>query len=167
MTRLVAPLGGAISQGEHMEPQLTRSIAAPMGGRGLRTDGGDYTIWPRQDADGQARVVHAAGVLSAAFGVWQVLAPRGFARTVGMSYPSWLLRAVGVCDLALGVAILARPESRSWRRARFVNDLLDTGLIGAAVFAPSANRRRLAAFAALAAGVLALDARAARATAPE
>jgi hypothetical protein len=83
-----------------------------------------------------------------------------------MTYPSWLLRAVGACDLALGVAILARPESRSWRRARFVNDLFDTGLIGAAVFAPRANRRRLAAFAALAAGVTALDARAARAGTP-
>jgi hypothetical protein len=136
-----------------------------MGGRGLRTDGGDYRAWTGPDA-GQARVVHAAGIVSAAFGAWQLLAPRMFARAVGMTYPSWLLRAVGACDLALGVAILARPESRSWRRARFVNDLFDTGLIGAAVFAPRANRRRLAAFAALAAGVTALDARAARAGTP-
>jgi uncharacterized protein YjeT (DUF2065 family) len=151
-----------------MEPQLTRSVAAPMGGRGLRTDGGaDYTFWPLQDAGGQARVVHVSGMLSAAFGAWQLIAPRQFARTVGMSYPDWLLRAVGACDLAVGVAILARPESRNWRRARFVNDLLDTGLIGAAAFAPRTNRRRLAAFAALAAGVIALDARAARAGAPE
>ena len=146
-----------------MEPQMTRSVAAPMGGRGLRTDGGDSSFWSAGDAGGQARVVHAAGMVSAAFGTWQLLAPRLFARSVGMTYPDWLLRMVGACDLALGVAILARPESRNWRRARFVNDLLDTGLIGAALFAPNANRRRLAAFAALAAGVIALDARAARA----
>jgi hypothetical protein len=134
-----------------------------MGGRGLRTDGGDYAIWPEPGSLGEARVVHAAGIVSAVFGAWQLFAPRMFAHAVGMTYPNWLLRAVGACDLALGVAILAKPESRNWRRARLVNDLLDTGLIGAAAFAPRSNRRRLAAFAALAAGVTALDARAARA----
>jgi uncharacterized protein YjeT (DUF2065 family) len=150
-----------------MEPQMTRSVAAPMGGRGLRTDGSDSSFWSVEDSGGQARVVHAAGIVSVAFGAWQLLAPRMFARSVGMAYPDWLLRLVGACDLAVGVAILARPESRNWRRARFVNDLLDTGLIGAAAFAPQANRRRLAAFAVLAAGVTALDARAARAGAPQ
>ena len=146
-----------------MEPQLTRSVAAPMGGRGLRTDGGDYRyLWPGQDASGQERVVHASGMVSAVFGAWQLLAPRLFARTVGLAYPDWLLRLAGARDLALGVAILARPEAPVWRRARFVSDLLDTGLIGAAAFAPRTDRRRLAAFAALAAGVIALDARAAR-----
>ena len=139
-----------------MEPQLTRSVAAPMG----------YSIWPAPDAAGQARVVHAAGVVSAVFGAWQLLAPRLFARSVGMSYPNWLLRAVGACDLALGVAMLVRPEALNWRRARVVNGLLETGLIGAAAFAPRADRRRLAAFAALAAGVIALDVRAARARTP-
>jgi hypothetical protein len=134
-----------------------------MGGPGIRTDGGDFAIWPEPGSAGEARVVHAAGLLSAVFGAWQLIAPRMFGRTVGMAYPDWLLRAVGACDLALGVAILAKPESRNWRRARIVNDLLDTGLIGAAAFAPRADRRRLAAFAALAAGVIALDARAARA----
>jgi hypothetical protein len=150
-----------------MEPQMTRSVAAPMGGRGLRTDGGDYTFWRVDEAGGQARVVHAAGIVSAAIGAWQLLAPRLFARSVGMPYPNWLWRLAGARDLALGVAILARPESRNWRRVRFVNDLLDTGLIGAAAFAPNANRRRMAALAALAAGVIALDARAARAGSPE
>jgi hypothetical protein len=149
-----------------MEPQLIRSVAAPMGGRGLRTDGGEYAFWPARDSGGQARVVHVAGMVSAAFGAWQLFAPRLFARAVGMTYPNWLLRMVGARDLALGVAILARPESRNWRRARLANDLLDIGLIGAAAFAPRANRRRVAAFAALAAGVIALDARAARAGNP-
>lgn len=147
-----------------MEPQLTRSVAAPMGGPGLRTDGGDYHyLWPAQNASGPQRVVHAAGMVSAVFGAWQLLAPRLFSRAVGMTYPDWLLRLAGARDLALGVAILARPESAGWRRVRFVNDLLDTGLIAAAAFAPRADRRRLAAFAALAAGVIALDARAMRA----
>lgn len=51
------------------------------------------------------------------------------------------------------------------RRARFVTDMLDTTLIGAA-YARSPNRRRLSAFAAVAAGVVVLDARTAEAGQP-
>ena len=61
-------------------------------------------------------------------------------------------------DLLLGLGLLGRPQSPEWRRARFVNDMLDTTLIGAA-FARSSNRLRLATFAAIAAGVIVLDAR--------
>jgi hypothetical protein len=65
---------------------------------------------------------------------------------------------VGARDLALGLALLARPASPGWRTTRFVNDVLDTSLIGAAAFGRTTNRRRLAGFAALAAGVMLLDA---------
>jgi len=100
-----------------------------------------------------------SGWVSTGFGLFQLLAPHAFVRMVGMPYPAWLIRAVGARDLFLGAGLLARPESPGWRTARFVNDLLDTTLVGAAVFGRSANRRRLAAFAALAAGVILLDGR--------
>jgi hypothetical protein len=107
------------------------------------------------DAGRQGQV---SGWVSTGFGLFQLLAPRSFLRLVGMPYPPWLIRAVGVRDLALGVGLLAQPASDNWRVRRFVNDVLDTGLIGAAAFARSSNRRRLAAFAAVAASVILLDA---------
>jgi hypothetical protein len=105
-----------------------------------------------------ARQGLVSGWVSTGFGLVQLLAPRSFLRMVGMPYPPWLIRAVGARDLLLGLGLLARPESPEWRTTRFVNDVLDTGLIGAAAFAHSTNRRRLGAFAAVAAGVILLDA---------
>jgi hypothetical protein len=115
-----------------------------------------------QSADA-ARQGMVSGWVSTGFGLLQMLAPRAFLRVVGMPYPPWLIRAVGARDLALGVALLARPGSQGWRTTRLVNDVLDTGLIGAAAFGRTTNRRRLAAFAAFAAGVILLDAMTARA----
>jgi hypothetical protein len=100
----------------------------------------------------------ASGWVSTGFGLFQLVAPHTFCRLTGMPYPSWLIRAVGARDVLLGSGLLARPDSPSWRMARFANDLLDTTLIGAAVFGRSTDRRKLAGFAALAAAVMALDA---------
>jgi hypothetical protein len=102
-----------------------------------------------------------AGGVSATFGVVQMLAPRLVARTVGMTYPPWVLRAIGLRDLALGLVMLARPTPR-WRWVRVGNDMFDYGIIAAAAFLPGAQRRRLAGFAAFAAGIVALDLGAAR-----
>ena len=104
------------------------------------------------------RLGTASGWVSTGFGLFQLLAPRAFLRAVGMPYPPWLIRIVGARDLLLGLGLLGRPESPDWRRARFVNDMLDTTLIGAA-YARSPHRGRLTAFAAVAAAVVALDAR--------
>jgi hypothetical protein len=102
----------------------------------------------------------ASGWVSTGFGLIELLAPRAFLRAVGMPYPPWLIRLMGARDLVLGLGLLGQPDSPTWRRARFVNDMLDTTVIGAA-YAGSRNRRRLSAFAALAAAVVALDARSA------
>jgi hypothetical protein len=115
------------------------------------------------DAARSKRMGMVSGLVSTGFGVLQLLAPRAFARAIGMPFPPWLIRAVGARDLALGLAMLAQPKTVGWRRTRFVNDLLDTGLIGAAFFTPLSDRRRLTAFAAVAAGVIAFDACAAAA----
>jgi hypothetical protein len=106
-----------------------------------------------------------SGWISTSFGVLQFCAPRTFARAVGMRYPPALIRAVGARDFALGVGILAQPESTGWRWSRAVSDIMDVALVGAAAFAPS-SRRRLGAFAALAAAVVAFDVVAARHRAP-
>lgn len=116
-----------------------------------------------QRMDEVARQGMVSGMVSTGFGLFQLLAPRAFLNLVGMPYPPWLIRAVGARDLFLGLGLLARPASSGWRTTRLVNDVLDTGLIGAAALARSTRRRRLAAFAAFAAGVILLDTMTARA----
>jgi hypothetical protein len=103
-----------------------------------------------------------AGCVSAGFGVLQMLAPRMIERTIGMSYPLWFIRLIGLRDLALGLTMLARPESPRWLWTRVGNDLFDCGIIAGAAFVPRVRRRRLAGFAAFAAGIVALDLAAAR-----
>jgi hypothetical protein len=121
-------------------------------------------------AAGRGRRLYALATwISVGFGAWQLLAPRSFARTVGMTYPNWLIRATGARDLGLGIGMLAKPESGGWRWARAASDVMDTGLIGAAFLMRGSDRARLAAFAGVAAGVVALDMRvaAAKGIAPE
>ncbi|MES2902248.1 MAG: hypothetical protein V4723_21145 [Pseudomonadota bacterium] len=74
------------------------------------------------------RMGKISGLVSAGFGIVQLVAPRSFARLIGMAFPPWVIRTVGVRDLALGIAMLSRPGTPAWRQARLVNDMLDTGL---------------------------------------
>ncbi|GAB3434057.1 hypothetical protein NX773_17765 [Massilia solisilvae] len=150
-----------------METSLKQSPAvavpfAPGEGGAIATAGaGGARAVPT--SSGPLRVVAAAGWISFTFGAWQVFAPRMFAHIVGMRYPSWLLRAAGARDMVVGAGMLAQPASHGWRNTRVLSDVLDTGLIGAAALDRKADRGRLAAFALVAAGVIALDIRAARA----
>lgn len=115
-------------------------------------------------ASGRGHRLHALATwISVGLGAWQLFAPRSFARTVGMTYPDWLIRAAGARDLGVGIGMLARPESGGWRWARAASDVMDTGLIGAAFLMHGSDRARLAAFAGVAAGVVALDMRVAAA----
>lgn len=111
------------------------------------------------------RLGQTSGWVSAVFGLAQFCAPRAFARAVGMRYRPGVIQAVGLRDFVLGAAILARPDSAGWRWMRAVSDVMDIALVGAAAFAP-ADRRRLAAFAALAGAVVAFDLAAAQHRAP-
>lgn len=103
-----------------------------------------------------------AACVSTGFGALQVLAPRTIGRTIGMSYPLWVIRLIGLRDLALGLAMLARPASPRWLWTRVGNDLFDCGIIAGAAFLKGVRRRRLAGFAAVAGGIVALDMAAAR-----
>lgn len=100
----------------------------------------------------------ASGWVGAGFGLFQLLAPEAFGRLTGTPYPAWLIRAVGARDLLLGSGLLAKPESPGLRVAHLASDLLDTAMLGAAMFSSASNRRRIAGFAALSAAIIALDA---------
>jgi uncharacterized membrane protein len=114
----------------------------------------------RPGAEREASLGKAMGWLSMALGAAQLLAPRSFARATGLPEWLWLYRAIGARELACGIGLLAQPKSAAWRWARVVGDSMDAAVLGAAMFSPVRDRRRLAATAALAAGITAMDVRA-------
>jgi hypothetical protein len=153
---------------ESRPEQEAPSVVRPFGGERARELPRTWQPAPpstrREAAAGREHRLHALATwISIGFGAWQLLAPGTFARTAGMAYPNWLVRSVGARDLALGIGMLARPESSGWRWARAVSDVMDTGLIGGAFSMRESDRARLAAFAGVAAGVVALDLRVAAA----
>jgi uncharacterized membrane protein len=90
-------------------------------------------------------------------GLVQLLAPRSFGRSIGVEAQPWLLRTIGLRQIASGVGLLTRPEPRPWIETRATGDLVDLALLGIAFSSASANRDRLAAAAAVTAGITALD----------
>jgi uncharacterized membrane protein len=108
----------------------------------------------KDDDDVLAR---ALGWLGIGLGAAQLLAPRAFGRSIGVAAPPWLVRLVGLREIAAGVGLLTQPEPAPWVEARAVGDLVDLALLGVAFNSPDADRTRLAAAAAATAGMTALD----------
>jgi uncharacterized membrane protein len=119
-------------------------------------------VWQggREHAEREARLGSMLGWVSIALGATQVLAPRAFARATGLPRIDWLYRAIGLRELACGVGLLAQPKSPAFKWARVLGDTMDSAVIGAAMFSQRSDRKRLAATAAIAAGITALDVRA-------
>ena len=102
-------------------------------------------------------LARAIGWFGIGLGAVQLLAPRGFGRSIGVDAPPWLIRLIGLRELAGGVGILTQPEPGPWIEARATGDLMDLVLLGVAFSSPSANRDRVAAAVAATAGITALD----------
>lgn len=119
-------------------------------------------VWQggRQHAEREATLGSALGWLSIAIGASQLLAPRAFARATGLPRLDLLYRVIGLRELACGVGLLTQPRSPVWKWARVAGDTMDVAVLGAAMFSPRSARGRLAATAAIATGITALDVRA-------
>ena len=102
-------------------------------------------------------LARALGWFGIGLGAVQVLAPRAFGRSIGIEAPAWLVRLVGLREIASGAGILVQREPGPWIEARATGDLMDLVLLGLAYSSRSANRERVAATVAAAAGVTALD----------
>jgi hypothetical protein len=64
--------------------------------------------------------------------------------------------AMGIREITAGIGILTKEQPSRWMWARVVGDVMDLGMLGAAV--PTSQRRDRVAFsAALVGGILALD----------
>lgn len=125
---------------------------------------------------GAERLAHSLGWFSVGLGLAEVCAPRQMARAIGLAprRPEWAaylpesiapsdgahataLRLFGLREIGTGLAILTqrRPVGSLW--ARVAGDLLDLGVLGAALRHANGDRRRLMTAAAAVAGVTALD----------
>jgi uncharacterized membrane protein len=99
----------------------------------------------------------ALGWFGIGLGTVQLLAPRRFGRSIGVDAPPWLLRLIGLREIASGAGILVQREPAPWIEARATGDLMDLVLLGLAYSSRSANRDRVAAAVAATAGITALD----------
>ena len=113
---------------------------------------------PDDTAHGNHGLITALGWLSIGLGLAQLVAPRGLARASGLrGVSSVWIRAIGLREMACGVALL-RGESRpAWRWSRIAGDAMDLSLLGVAMTSRRNARTRLAATAAVVAGVTAID----------
>lgn len=110
----------------------------------------------------EERFAHALGWLAAGIGAAQLLAPRAFGRAIGVGARPWLMRWRGLGELAVAAGVL-RARNPAWALwSKSGRDLVDAGMLAAALFTPSTGRVR----AALALGAVlartALDAEATR-----
>ena len=78
-------------------------------------------------------------------GAVQLLAPQQLERLLGIRPHRALLRALGTRELLPGIAILTQPNSAPWVWARVAGDVMDLGLLSAALGKTTARTRRLAA----------------------
>jgi hypothetical protein len=112
---------------------------------------------PSGDAPQGQRLAVPLGWVSLGLGAAEVGAPRTVTRLVGAPARTAVVRALGARELAAGVGILARRGRAGWLWSRVGGDVMDLALLGVALTAPGANRKRIAAAAAAVAGIAALD----------
>jgi uncharacterized membrane protein len=98
----------------------------------------------------------ALGWFSVGLGLAELMAPHSVGRAIGVRRP-WTLRALGMRELASGVAILTQPERPAWLWSRVAGDAMDLALLGSAFRAPEARRVRLATAVGAVGLVTALD----------
>ena len=113
---------------------------------------------PDDTPRGNHALITALGWLSIGLGLAQLVAPRGLARASGLRgvSPFWI-RAIGLREMACGVGLLRGETRPAWRWSRIAGDAMDLSLLGAAMASRRHARTRLAATAAVVAGVTAID----------
>lgn len=107
----------------------------------------------------------ALGWFSIGLGAAQLLAPEKVARLVGASAEAKdvnVMRAVGARELMAGIGILATDRRAEWLWARVAGDTMDLAILGRLLSQEETERGRAIGASVAVAGVMALDAWAAR-----
>ncbi|MDB5349682.1 MAG: cyclase/dehydrase [Planctomycetota bacterium] len=111
----------------------------------------------REPAQGVATLL---GWFSIGLGLTEIVAPREFARFIGVRGDRTnrtIVRLVGLRELAAGVGILSRRRPVGWLWARVAGDAMDLALLGKALASPRNEKDRVSAATAAVVGITALD----------
>jgi uncharacterized membrane protein len=108
-----------------------------------------------------ARIARELGWFSLGLGLTEILAPKAVTRLVGVRdglATRWIVRALGVRELAAGVGLLTQPRRPGWLWARASGDVIDLALLGSALFSPRTKPLRAGVAITAVVGITALDA---------
>lgn len=100
--------------------------------------------WSRPVPQKQQSFARALGWFSIALGAAELLFPNKFSRLVGVNRKhDYLVRFLGLRELAAGVGILSQLKYPSWVWSRVVGDVMDLALLGAGFTSGTNNKTRL------------------------
>lgn len=119
----------------------------------------DFRAESDRDA-GAERLATGLGWFSIALGIAEAIAPRQVAELAGLSSggrAEGTIRAMGVREIAAGVAVLLHPERSGPVWSRVAGDAVDLSLLSAAYAKSSVDPARFIAATAAIASVTALD----------
>lgn len=100
------------------------------------------------------RLARGLGWFSVGLGLAEILAPKRVSRWMGIGEHPFLLRLLGIREVASGLGILTQHKPASWVWSRVGGDVMDLAVLGASL---PFNPGRVAASTAAVAGVTALD----------
>ena len=104
---------------------------------------------PREERGPSHRgLAQGLGWFSIGLGLAEVLAPRGFARFIGLHEDARTcaaLRLIGMRELACGAGLLSGSRPAGWAWARVAGDVIDTALLGSAIAGGARDRGRAVA----------------------
>jgi hypothetical protein len=110
----------------------------------------------RRTADGKV-LAKALGWFSVGLGLYQLLAPRHLARTLGMEDQTALIQAYGVREIATGAGILAKRRPVEFVWGRVAGDALDLATLAPGLSGDNPKRGNVAIAMGAVAGVALLD----------
>jgi uncharacterized membrane protein len=99
------------------------------------------------------------GWFSIGLGLAAIVAPGRVSRLIGLDNHRFLLRAVGIRELASGIGILTNRKPTAWLWSRVAGDVMDLALLRRAFGNERANKVLLTAATAAVAGVTVMDVR--------
>jgi hypothetical protein len=104
------------------------------------------------------RLAWSLGWVGLGIGLTELAIPKGLCRVLGAPRRySWLVRALGIRELASGVGLLIEPQRRRWAWARVAGDAMDLALLAVTIGIPRANRAWQGAITAAVAGATLVD----------
>lgn len=108
-------------------------------------------------SENSAQLTRGLGWFSIGLGLTEMLAPRALEKFLGVRHSSWLIRLMGLREIAAGVGILSQRRQADWLWARVGGDAIDITCLGMALGSPTANAANISSALVAVGGVTALD----------